>query len=230
MSFLLPINPIPDEMYWLLGNRFHNNNRKLYNLIAEEINKSATLRVMLPKWFSQYIKNGNLESMLNAIGWNGYRDRLASVYIYKKMNGEFPDYVNAVWVEDIINFEKKLIDHIPEGDSRVFVLGFYLKLCEIKLLENGLAKSLLTLSSSIQKILALGTKKIPQLDWFVLTLILLANEIGEDQVYKVIVENKGSYHKVFSTLNLKQKETIMANLLAYGASINEDEIFLDEKV
>lgn len=231
MSLIMPVCPIPDELGRILQSHFHNN-RSSYARITDEIYDSPFLKVIVPELFGQYMKGNNMESMLNALGWSGFRDRLTSLYVYKKLNGEFPTAIVVSCVNDIIKFEGELIDYAPEGHSRIFMLGVYLKFCEIKFkseleLSN---KSLLVLSPSIKKILALGSKKSIKADWLILTLMNITEMVDEQLLINTINNHNGNFYQIFALLNEKQKEKLMTNLLAYGASINEDEMFLYDRV
>lgn len=231
MSLMLPVCPIPEELGWILQSHFHNN-RRSYTQISDEIFQSPFLRVMVPKIFAPYIKSNNIESMLNALGWNGFRDRLTAIYLYKFEYGQFPTKITDHGMTELKVFEDEYAQYGFEGNSRIFMLGVYLKFCQMKLKKDHLFtdQPLLKLNPIIKKILDEGTQKTIKGDWLILSLIILADLIDEDTLYITMKQNKGSFYKVMSLLEESHKEKFIANLLAYGASINDDEVFLYEKV
>ena len=227
----LPMCSIPDEMSWALKMRFHNN-RKSYAVIADEIYGSPFLKVLVPRLYQEYIKNNNLESMLNALGWNGFRDRLVAIYLYKIEHGQFPTRIELEAVKEIKLFEDQFQDYVPDGDSRMFMLGFYLKMCDFKLSRDFqyMSESLLKTSDTILKILKKGTQKSLKLDWIYITLKVLEEMFPPDRLEHIISENNGNFYKVYQDLSEEDQKILIENLMAYGASINENEIFIYDRV
>lgn len=231
MNITLPVCSIPDELGWILRSHFHNN-RRSYAKISDEIFQSPFLRVLVPKLFAPYIKSKNIESMLNALGWSGFRDRLTSVYLYKQEYGEFPTALSDHGLKELKAFEDEYVQYGFEGNSRIYMLGVYLKLCEYKLNSEHqyLQKSLLELNPIIKEILKEGTQKTTKGDWLILSLILLSDLVDEKLLLKTIQEGKGSFYKVIELLDEEQKNSFISGLLNYGVSINDDDIFLYERV
>lgn len=231
MNLILPVCPIPEELGWVLKSHFHNN-RKSYAKISDEIYQSPFLRLLVPKLFAPYMKNQNIESMLNALGWNGFRDRLTSIYLYKMEHGQFPTAIDEHLLEEVKKFESTYDEYSFEGNSRIFMLGVYLKMGQMKLKAEHqfMNDSLLELRPVVKKLLKLGTQKTTKGDWLILTLILLSNLVDDDLLLETAQKNHGNFYKCFSLLDEKKKELLIMNLLAYGASINDDEIFIYDKV
>ena len=231
MNLILPVCPIPEELGWILQSHFHNN-RSSYVRITDEVYDSPFLKLMVPKLFGQYMKGNNMESMLNALGWNGFRDRLTSIYIYKALKGEFPTEIDINCIEDIKNFENELIDFAPEGHSRIFMLAVYLKLCEVRLTNEHqyIQEKLLSVKPVLKRVLELGTQKSIRADWLILTLMNIAEIVDEEVLIKTISDHKGNFYKILGLLKEEEKEKVMTNLLAYGASINENEMFIYDRV
>lgn len=227
----LPMCTIPEEMSWALKMRFHNN-KKSYAIIADEIYGSPLLKVLVPRLFQEYIKNNNLESMLNALGWNGFRDRLGAIYLYKMEYGEFPTQIELEAIREIKQFEDQFRDYVPDGDSRMFMLGFYLKMCDFKLNQDFqyMSESLLKTSESILKIFKKGTQKSIKLDWIYITLKVLEEMISPERLESVINESNGNFYKVYQDLSQEDQRVLIQSLMAYGGSINESEIFIYDRV
>ena len=230
-NITFPIVYIPDGITWLLTTHFNNSN-KSYSVITEAILNNPFIKIQISKLFKQYMKEESIKSLLSSLGWKGLRDRLASMYLYHYENGVFPSLLSTDNVEDILQFEKKFVTIFPDGNSRVFVLGMFFKLCELSSKKENPSnwKTYLSVSDSLLKTIELGDQKVVKPDWLILSLIHLESYLGHDKLQSQVLATKGNFYKLASLLNDEQKEEMMQNLLRYGASINEDEIFLYEKV
>lgn len=231
MNLIMPVCPIPEELGWILQSHFHNN-RSSYARITDEVYESPFLKLMVPKLFGRYMKGNNMESMLNALGWNGFRDRLTSMYIYKALKGNFPTELVESCIADIKKFENELIDFAPEGHSRIFMLAVYLKLCEIKFNSEHqyINDQLLVVKPVIKRILEMGTQKSVKADWLILTLMNIVEIVDEEVLINTINNHNGNFYKVLGLLKEEEKEKVMTNLLAYGASINDNDMFIYDRV
>ena len=226
-----PIVYIPEGMTWLLDTHF-NNSRKSNSAITDAIFNNPFIKIQISKLFKQYMKEGSIDSLLTTLGWKGLRDRLASMYIYHFENGVFPNLLSTDNIEDIVQFEKKFINTYPDGNSRVFVLGMFFKICEISSKKDDPINwnSYLSVSDSLLKVIRLGEQKIVKPDWLILTLIHLESYLGGDELYSLVDKHNGNFYKLLGMITEEQKEEMIQNFLRYGASINEDEMFLFEKV
>jgi hypothetical protein len=230
-NITFPIVYVPDGITWLLKTHFNNSN-KSYSIITDAIFNNPFIKIQISKLFKQYMKEDSIQSLLSSLGWKGLRDRLASMYLYHYENGVFPHLLSTDNVEEILEFEKKFISIFPDGNSRVFILGMFFKLCELsskKENANNL-QTYLAVSDSLLKIIELGGQKVIKPDWLILTLIHLESYLGYDELHSQVLATKGNFYKLVALLNDEQKEEMMQNFLRYGASIDEDEIFLYEKV
>jgi hypothetical protein len=68
-----------------------------------------------------------------ALGWSNFRDRMASMYIYKSIHGTFPKHTSMDLVEDIKQLEARFSNNGVTSYSRIFMLGFYLRLANIQI-------------------------------------------------------------------------------------------------
>lgn len=225
----LPVCPIPEEISWALKMRFHNN-KKSYAIIADEIYSNDLLKVMIPKLFTEYMKNNSFESMLHALGWRGFRDRLVSIYIYKFKYGQFPTKLDLTLSKDIKVFEEAFRDFVPDGDSRMFMLGLYFKFCELSIRGSNSTGSLFKTSNQLMELLKQGSQKSLRFDWLFLSLKILETMFGHEQLESRLKKNKSNFFKIFNELEVEQRSVLLESLLAYGASINEEDMFHNDRV
>jgi hypothetical protein len=200
--------------------------------ISNEVKGKPFLRMHVEKLFSRYMKLGNIENMLGALGWKGFRDRLSSSYIYHFYHGFFPSEDELDNIGEVIKFEDDLVDLFPEGNSRIFFLGFFLKMCEVQVMRDNADNfiSFLSLSKEVKEVLSLGDQKVLKPDWLILTIIHFEYFFGKGNLVKYFKEDNGDFDKLKSRLEEEQLENMIQNFLRYGASINDDDIFIFEKV
>ncbi len=226
-----PIVYVPDGITWLLDEHM-NNSKRSFNFIVDNIFDSPFIKIQISKLFKQYMKGSSLDSLLSSLGWKGLRDRLTSMYIYHFEHGSYPNILSLDNIEDILDFERKLSSTFPDGNSRIFILGTFFKLCEItsKNDDPDNWNSYLKISESLLKVVRLGEQKVVKPDWLILTLIHFDNFLGGEKLYDLIKEYNGNFYSLLGHIDSNQKEIMIQNFLRYAGSINEDEIFLFEKV
>ena len=231
MNIFFPTVYVPEDLTWL-NSVYLNNSRKSYNVIAEEVYKKPFLKLNVDKLFKSYMKAGSIETVLGALGWKGFRDRLSSSYLYHYFHGFFPDEDEIENIEDVVVFESELDGIFPEGNSRVFFLGFFLKMCEVYAMKNngGNFRSFLSLSVELKAALQLGNQKVLKPDWLVLSLMHFEKFLGKDNLLDAIYEDKGCFIKLQKRLSDEQTNLMIENFLRYGASLNDQDIFTFEKV
>ena len=88
---------------------------------------------ILESAFSEFEDKRGLEKICLALGWLGFRDRFASIYVYKTVYGDFPKKSNLALIEDVKNFETRFESHSVNSSSRLFLLAFYLKLANFEI-------------------------------------------------------------------------------------------------
>ena len=231
MNIFFPIVYVPEDLTWL-NTVYLNNSKKSYMAISNEVYNKAFLRLHVEKLFSRYMKVGSIETMLGALGWKGFRDRLSSSYLYHFYHGFFPSEDENDNIKEVMKFEDSLVNIFPEGNSRIFFLGFFLKMCEIQSMKENSDHfiSYLNLSREIKDVLKLGKQKVIRPDWLILTLIHFESFFGKENFVDFIKEDKGNFLKLKSRLDPEQLELMIQNMLRYGASINDDDVFIFEKV
>ena len=231
MNSLFPVVYIPEDLTWLNA-LYLNNSSKSYLVISEEVLKKPFLKLHVKKLFDRYIKAGSFEPMLNALGWKGFRDRLSSSYLYHYYHGVFPDEDELENIADVIRFEEELKGIFPEGNSRAFFLGFFLKMCELNSLSSTSSefKRYLHLSRELKEALLLGDQKVVRPDWLVLSLMHFESFFGKENLLSLLKKENGNFKKLKKHLSQDQLELMVQNFLRYSAGIGEDEVFIFDKV
>ena len=223
----LPALVLPKEFLTLL--KEPNSAQKSSQIIAT-LRASPALSMVLEKAFNEFDENKiGLEKISTTLGWDHFRDRMASVYIFKILNSVFPDKTDMDLVEDIKFFEKRFGDKTLAGDSRLFMLGFYLKIFNLFEMNQDTDVLATKVPASVDKILALSKARTDKADWLVLLTWHLCEFLGE---YKLVelVSKATPWPALYALLSDEQKFHLVSNLLSYGASIREDDPFLFERI
>lgn len=195
------------------------------------IRPNKALYSMLEKSFKHLDDGRGLEKTMLAQGWNNFRSRVASLYVGKAIYGHYPLKTDMSLVEDLLQFEQEFQGHGVQSNSRIFLLGFYLKLAQLSLQqsEGNRFFEIDIMKASVLKSLKMTPGRSQRLDLLILTLSHLIHGLGEKTLTNAVVHEK-SFSEIYDTLGDRERKLMHDNLLAYGSSISEDDIFLYEKV
>lgn len=186
---------------------------------------------VLEKSFRHLDDGRGLEKTMLAQGWVNFRNRVASLYVSKAIYGDYPLKTDLSFVEDLIQFEQDFQGHGVQSNSRIFLLGFYLKLAQLSLQkEEGNRFFEIEISkASVLKTLKLTQGRSQRLDLLVLILSHFIRGLGEKTLTNAVVHGK-TFSEIYDAMADRDRRVMHDNLLAYGASIQENDVFLYEKV
>ncbi len=225
-----PVLNLPDELVYLLKSNL--TSVELQNkIVLEKINQNYALVQLLEGLFQEYDTQKRLPQALKKISWSHFRDQFASIYVYHQVHGRFPKEINLEMVRDIQAFEDKISDFSLHSNSRAFLLGFYLKISQV-ILRQQLGDATITLvelPKEVIGLLSLSTAHSEKVDLLIILVWHLNQFLGIEILTKLI-KSGTSYLEIFEGLKKEQQEIMVDNFLAYGCSINENEIFLNERV
>lgn len=198
--------------------------------ILEVIRSNRALVSILETAFQEFDTGRGLEKIIMALGWSNFRERMASVYIYKSLYGDYPSKTDMELVEEIKSLESRFTGHSVNSFSRLFLLGFYLKLANLEIQHREDNKFLeMKIPVEIGPMLKLSQGRSARIDWLVLILLHLNADLGEKMLMHYLVAGK-KFEELYVLMSKEAQEIMSQNLLAYGASIQEPEVFLYEKV
>lgn len=197
------------------------------NNIRSFINSQRSMVILINLIFQDLGKKMELGSIIKAVGWTGFRDRMTNAYVDYAINGEFPTQPNIHNISSIIDLEEELKPFTVAGYSRGFLLGFYLRMAQIQFEKKG--KDFSVLTDELIKILKLSKIKIVKVDWMLLTLYHLEGYLGRDLLLEEISKGQ-KFEKLYEKLTEDQRSVMMGNLLSYGYSIGDHEIFYSKTV
>jgi hypothetical protein len=221
-----PFVSLPEHFTRLLVSNIQNSTQNNTNLELY-INENKELNVLVRRIFRDIDPDGFLGKILSISGWIGIRNRLAAVYIEYAMTGKFPETANLALVTDIINIENKLRHFTPLGFSRAFLLGFYAKMSLIHVKKSSDGKDPLIIRDEHFEFMKWSKAKSIRVDWLILQLIQYDHFLGTIRM-NALLESGVRYESLFALLSPEEQKVMMDNCMVYGASINDQEIFLSD--
>ncbi|MBA2404735.1 MAG: hypothetical protein H0V66_08180 [Bdellovibrionales bacterium] len=198
--------------------------------ILDLIRSNKALYSILETAFKEFDNGKGLEKVIMALGWANFRERMASVYIYKSIYGDYPGKTDMELVEEIKALETRFADHSVTSFSRLFLLGFYLKMANIEIQQREENKFLeIKIPQELGPMLKLSQGRSERIDWLILILLHLNAELGEKMLMNNLANGK-KFEELYALMPKDAQEIMGQNLMAYSASIQEPEVFLYEKV
>jgi hypothetical protein len=208
------------------------NTRACYTEISNLIQEDQFLSLYVQDAFSKYLKKGGVLGMLTALGWDGFRNRLAEAYIYHARYNKYPLDIELDEVNDVIDIEKRFDFLFVESNGRSFLFGLYLKLTDIALEKRGESggHELISIPLDVDEVLIKGTSKTDTPDWLILMVWNLVKQIGQQDTFNLLKSTGGDIDKIFNKLTTEQYEDFMYSVLRYGQGINDEDFFLGKRV
>lgn len=198
--------------------------------VFDVIRPNKALFAILERAFKEFDDGRGVEKVLMALGWANFRDRMASIYVYKTMYGDYPTKTNMDLVEEIKLLETRFSDHSVNSFSRLFLLGFYLKLANLKIQQREDNQFLeIKLPQELGMMLKLSQGRSERIDWLLLILLHLYTSLGEKMLLNNLIAGK-KFEELYALMPKDSQEVMGQNLMAYAASIQEPEVFLYDKV
>lgn len=227
----LPHIQVPDAFARLCCLNLHNT-RVCYGEISDILQEDPFLRLYIKEAFAKYLKKGGTLGMLSALGWEGFRNRLAEAFIFKARFGKYPDEIIMDEVHDVLDIEKRFEFVSHESNSRIFLFGLYLKLCDIYFEKNQefIGAEFITIPVEVDEILALGKSKGTYPDWLVMITWNLFHLYGQEKTIDLFKATKGKFNLIANQLEEESYDQVMASLLNYGYGINDSDFFTAKKV
>ncbi len=214
----LPFINMPDYFSFLLTSNIQNNSSTNTNLEIYFSNQPH-LAILIKKLFRDIDQEGFLGKILSISGFLGVRNRLTSAFLEKKITGHYSDFANQKLISDILQFEHQWRHFSPLGYSRIFLLGFYLKLIS---LEKKIGLNIFQ-ERHIDYMQYSKGKSI-RIDWLMLTIVHFDLFLGADR-YLQCLKSKMTFEEIFSLLSSEHKELLLKNYLNYASSIGDKEFF-----
>jgi hypothetical protein len=224
----LPYVNLPHEFITLLKSDLSVTNSPAP--IFDVIRPNKALYSVLETAFKEFDDGRGVEKVMMALGWANFRERMASIYISKALYGQYPSKTEMELVDDIQEIENRFSHHAVHSYSRLFLLGFYIKLANLQLQRNeSTHHPEIQIPKEIGLMLKLSQGRSTRIDWLILILLHMNQALGDKLLLNSLIFGK-KLKELYQLMSVDFQELLHQNLLAYGASIQEDDIFLYERV
>ncbi len=218
---------MPDAFTFLLRSNMQSSG-KVFTQLQIYVAREADLSAIVARCFKSIDPELRVDGIIKSLGWHGFRDHLASLYIERARLGYYPKKLDTTAVTEIIHFEENLKDYTVQGYSRAFLLGFYLKLMLLDQNSSTPGAKLqdLLIRDEVVSHLEFARGRSIKIDFLLLTLQHLDQFFGRAKL-SAYLETQKSYKDMYQLLTNEQRFCLSRNLLAYGSSIGETEMFLE---
>jgi hypothetical protein len=208
------------------------NSKKTFSTLHDLIEDDPFLDILIREIFKEYLEKGGILSMLSALGWEGFRNRLAQAYLYHLRYNKFPNRIVLDEINDVLDFERRFSFLYSEHNSRVFLLGFYLKICQVYMEEKVGSHNFdfLLVPIEVDEILIEGKSKSLNPDWLIMTVWSLFLLNGKEKTITLIDKTKGNFTEILGLIDTEDYQKIISGLLIYGNGVNDTQFFIGEKV
>jgi hypothetical protein len=228
---LLPPISLPRELCQLLCSNM-NASVDSSAIIQNFINERPAFRFFIEEKFKEFDKKKRMDYIIQSLGWNGFRDRLANLYLHHILHHKFPHRTSTQHIQELGRLEQRISQYSVEGYSRGFLLAFYLlcvRLTQRKEDPSNQGPSEL-FSRKLIDLMKYSHTRIIKVDWVLLLLLHYEHFLGHESLKGALQVPNFSYQKLYEELTPGQRQTMNENLLTYAFSIHEADMFADELV
>ena len=205
------------------------NNRQGHSEIFDLIENDDFLKVLTSKIFGKYGHDQGILGVITTLGLHGVRNRIVEAYIYYVKYKHFPNEIELDEVYDILDFEQRYDFLFSEFNSRIFLLGFFLKMCDLQY-NLELDSSFLSIPFEVDEILVVGKSKNNYADWLILFVWGFFKIFDKQKALHILTESKGDLSVILSKISQADYEQCIMMILKYGQAINDDSFFVEQRV
>jgi len=225
-----PHTLLPDHLTLLLKANMSSNGQ-LYKELDQYIYKRKDLYELVRINFSEVNQFGAVGKLIKSIGWMGFRDKISALYLNYMWNGNYASAQDPTFLNDVLSLETFVSQNCVQNYSRGFLLGMYLKGAEVSGcdLDTSLRVKNIVNDTELKGMLRAMGSRVIKIDWLILQLMHFRAYLGFSALVSML-NRACSYAEIFGELSMDQREELTINMLAYGASINETNIFIDRPV
>lgn len=207
------------------------NNRQGHSEIFDIIENDDFLKVLTSKIFGKFNHDQGILGVITTLGLHGVRNRIVEAYIYYVKNKHFPNEIELDEVYDILDFEQRYDFLFSELNSRVFLLGFFLKMCDLHYEYNiELESSFLSIPFEVDEVLDVGKSKNNYPDWLILFVWGFVKIFDKQKALHLLTESKGDLSVILSKISQADYEQCIVMILKYGQVINDNSFFVEQRV
>jgi len=186
---------------------------------------------LIKKYFREVDEQIRLDVILKSMGWENFRNKMALIYINYEKKGMYPNELDSSYLNDLLFLERQVSAFITSDNSRAFLLSFYKTVGTIKLecMADQKKYVLPELNQRTTALLEYANAKIIKVDLVLIILELLSHLLGYETIKKMLSE-KYPFSAAYAKMDDRIKECFIKNLLIYGQSVNEVDLFVKDTI
>ena len=162
--------------------------------------------------------SGQVDVLMRILGWVGFRNRLASIFIQYVQDKKYPEKPNLELVQDLIEFDRAVMPYAVRGFSRGFLLAFYLKLGRLSLGES------FKVPQEVFSLLGKVKVRVSRIDWVILLLWHFSDSVRVEEL-DGLLDGREGFVGIEDRLSPIERDKLSTNMLTYSYAINDREFF-----
>lgn len=192
------------------------------------LKSNPALMMVMERAFAEFDDGRGIEKVMSALGWLSFKDRLSSLYISKSLFGKYSQKTDLEIIEEIKAFERHYQQFEVSSYSRLFLLGFYIRLANIRnyTLKAG---EVIRIPAAVSNILSVQEGRAERIDWLILIITHLLMSLDESLIINHLGQQK-KIDQLYELMSATDRQLMFDNLLSYGASIGEQDFVLYAKI
>ncbi len=230
MMINFPFLKLPMGFVELLKDDFREGNSQ-DKRIEKFLRQNSAIRVLVEQGSRESNENHSMNSMIKSYGWKLIRDKMAILYLNKFEFGNYEvRHEDNYFLKDILSMEEAFYDYGTSGNSRLFLLGFYLRMAEFDLARRMGKTDINLVKETLGTLeyLKLRTSKSLRIDWLILSTLHLLGFFGNEGFHKALIEANFEYQKIYEKIDETYKKSMLNNFINYGSSIDDEYVLLND--
>jgi hypothetical protein len=227
---MYPSIQLPDYFITVLKSNMAQRSNFIVEL-TNYIRHYPSMLGLIRKYFKDVDEQIRLDIILKSMGWENFRNRLAIIFINFEKYHFYPDDLDQSFLPELVTLENKVKAFTTSDNSRAFLLSFYKTIASIKLSPQTKVSAIKVpeISQSTIGLLRYANSKLLKVDLVLLILEQLSSLVGE-RVLNKNLEEKFPFSAIYNLMDEKMKEDFVINLLNYGQSIKEVDLFIKDTI
>jgi len=217
---IYPTIKMPDSFSQLLTLNMDSSG-KHFNNLSSYLKVDRGFHALVKQSFSDLDSKLNINNIVNSLGWYGIRDRIANTYLSHKRVGEYLFMGKADLPETLTKIDEALKRYTVPNYSRSFLLALYLEMASYESENFDLNHFF---NEDVLEVLDCSQAKIIKIDWIYIIINNLLTVYDKDSLKKMMNKNE-DFFDIFDQIPVDAQKSTVKNLLAYGYSINERDVF-----
>ncbi len=230
MMINFPFLKLPGSFVELLKEDFRDGTAQ-DKMVSSFLSENSAIRILVEQDSWEMNESHNTTSLIKSYGWKLIRDKIAILYLNKFEFGTYEvRHEDNYFLKDILEMEDLFYSFSTSGNSRLFLLGLYLRMAEFELARKmgNSDTNLVKETRETLEFLRLRSSKNTRIDWLILSTLHFIGFFGADEFTHTLVKANYEYQQLYEMLDETYKKSMLHNLINYGSSIDDEYVLLND--